>query len=396
MRILQVCNKIPFPPTDGGTIAMNNLTQGFLNSGHTVKVIAISTPKQNHPVTPEYKTKTNFESIFIDTSVKPVAALTNLFTTESYNISRFYSNEFNVRLKKVLQENTFDIIQLESLFVAPYLSTIRQYSRAKVVLRAHNVEYKIWERLAEKEGFFPKKAYLSLLAKRLKKYEVQHLNSFDGIAAISDIDRNQFEQLGCQIPAISIPFGIETNGNSDNFILEDNPSAFHLGSMDWAPNTEGVLWFLKNVWPEISRKFPDKKLYLAGKRMPLSFFKFNCPSIVIEGEVPETTSYMHSKSIMIVPLLAGGGMRVKIIEGMAMGKTVISTTIGAEGIACEHKKNILISDTPEEFKDALELCYTNKETLINIGKEAKKLVKEKYDNNRVTQKLLTFYKDLLN
>ena len=152
MNILQICNKPPFPAVDGGAIAMNNTTQGLLNNGHKVTVLAISTPK--HPVNyenlpEEYIKNTNFQTVFIDTSIRLRDAFFNLFTKKSYNIERFISVGFTQQLQKILTRESFDIVIIESLFVAPYISTIKSISNAKIVLRAHNVEHKIWERISK-------------------------------------------------------------------------------------------------------------------------------------------------------------------------------------------------------------------------------------------------------
>ena len=129
--------------------------------------------------------------------------------TDSYNISRFFSPDFDTLLIKTLKNNSFDVIHLESLFMTPYVHTLRKYSSAKVILRSHNLEYMIWERLARKTINPAKKIYLNILSKQLKNYETSVLNSIDGIAAISMDDRLKYEKLGCEKPMKTIPFGID-------------------------------------------------------------------------------------------------------------------------------------------------------------------------------------------
>ena len=141
MNILQICSKPPFPPKDGGALAMNILTQGLLNAGHHVKVLTVNTSKHFvdlHTVDTAYKQKTNYEAVFIDTRIKPLKALLSLFSPRSYNIERFFSVEFEQTLIRILKEETFDIVHLETLYVSPYVDTIRKYSSAKIVLRSQN------------------------------------------------------------------------------------------------------------------------------------------------------------------------------------------------------------------------------------------------------------------
>jgi glycosyltransferase involved in cell wall biosynthesis len=398
MKILQICSKIPFPPKDGGSIAMNILTHGLIKCGNEVHVLAVNTPKhfiKNEDIDSSYRKQTFYRSVFIDTSVKPVDALLNLFSGKSYNIARFYSKEFEKILIELLSAQQFDIVHLETLWVTPYVEIIRKYSKAKIVLRSQNVEYSIWERLAEASTNPLKKKYIQLLAKRLKKYEVSMLNKYDGVATITDIDAVSYKNLGCKIPVIHIPFGIDITNYKEDKLKTEYPSVFHIGAMDWMPNADGVNWFLEKIWTRVQMQHPDLKLYLAGRNMPEWMKQLTIKNVVVEGEVADSHKFINTKSIMIVPLSSGGGMRVKIIEGMALGKTIISTVIGAEGIEYENKKNILIANTELEFIEAINKCVTDKTYSDTICKNARILVENKYDNQKICKKLSDFYETLI-
>lgn len=399
MKILQICSKIPFPPKDGGSIAMNILTHGLINAGNQVHVLAVNTPKhfiKDEDIDSDYRKKTNYRSVFIDTSVKRLDAILNLFSDKSFNIIRFYSSDFEKILIKQLQKEQYDIIHLETLWVTPYLDAIRKNSKAKIVLRSQNVEFMIWERLAEDAGSPLKKMYLKLLSKRLKKYEVGLLNKYDAIATITELDSIVFKKLGCTIPIIHVPFGIDLEKYKIDTSNLEKPSVFHIGAMDWRPNADGINWFLKNVWMSVLSKHPSIKLYLAGRNMPDWLMQLKMDNVVICGEVPDSHKFINSKSIMIVPLTSGGGMRVKIIEGMAFGKTIVSTTVGAEGIDYENGKNILIANSENEFVQAIHKCLDDIKFSDAIGKNARTLVETKYDNQLICNKLSDFYKSLLN
>lgn len=364
--------------------------------GNQVTVMAMRTPKSNvreEEIDPDYRKKTSFRSVFIDTAVKPLPALRNLFSDKSYNITRFYSQVFDDVLKQLLLSEKFDIIQLETLWVTPYVETIRKNSKAKIIFRSHNVEYMIWQRLAEITNNPLKKWYLNLLAARLKKYEIRMLNKYDGMACITELDALKFKNLGCNIPIIHTPFGIRISDYKING-KSVSPSLFHIGAMDWMPNEEAIKWFLKTIWPKIHLKYPDLNLYLAGRNMPEWLNELKMENVVVEGEVPDSSDFINAHSVMIVPLQSGGGMRIKIIEGMALEKTIISTTIGAEGIACEDKVNILIANTEREFEQAIDLCMTNKELSDTIGKNARTLIENKYDNHKICERLSEFYQTL--
>ncbi|PCH91070.1 MAG: glycosyl transferase family 4 [Bacteroidetes bacterium] len=399
MKILQICHKTPYPPRDGGSIAMNNLTQGLIDHGHEVKVLAMNTPKSFIDIDKlpaDYRKNTSIEAVFIDTNIKIIDAFLNLFKSSSYNIDRFISKDFETKLKDILEAGSFDVVQLESLFLVPYLDVIRKYSSAKVVMRAHNVEFEIWMRRMQACKNILKKQYLNLLANRLKTYEVDHINSYDGIAAITPRDAEMLRLHGCTIPITDIPIGMDLiDSEAIPRKSHGSPtSLFHLGSMDWMPNQEAIKWFLDDVWPKITKAFPNLKLNLAGRNMPDWILKSNFHNVIVEGEINNVKEYMASEDIMIVPLISGSGMRVKIIEGMAFGKVIISTSVGAEGINYEHEKDILIANTANEYVEMVGKCFSDNDLYHDIGDNARVLARSQYDNKVIAEKLISFYKSL--
>lgn len=399
MRVLQLCHKPPKPSIDGGCIAMNNISEGLMKNKCKLKIITIGT--QKHPIKfdelhENYLDRTNIEGVFVDTKLNLVDAFSNLVTSDSYNISRFFSPDFDSLLIKTLKEQQFDIIHLESLFMTPYIDTIRRCCDSKIVLRSHNLEYMIWEKLARKTINPAKKIYLNILSKQLKDYEVNMLNKIDGIAAISLADQIKYEKLGCEKPMITIPFGIDIK--KYEYKIESNTrkqlNFFHLGSMDWKPNLEAVSWLLNEIWPVLHSDFKNINLHLAGRKMPSWILEDKIEGVTNHGEVESANQFMISNDIMLVPLLSAGGMRVKIIEGMALGKTVISTKIGAEGINYKDGENILIANTIEEYKQVIKMLLEHPQMINSIGNKARELVSNYYDNKIITKNLIKFYKDV--
>lgn len=399
MRILQLCLKPPIPAKDGGCIAMNNITQGLLAAGHSVKILTIFTQKHDfipEELPQEYLDRTEIEGVYVDTSLNAVDAFSNLMTADSYNISRFFSTDYDIKLSYILKREKFDVIHLESLFMTPYIGTIRRYgNQTPVVLRSHNLEYVIWEKIARGTKSILKRTYLNYLAKKLRDYELRLLNEVTGIAAISEEDRKRFLSLGVKKKSITIPFGINLSDYSNQPATKEPELAlFHLGAMDWGPNLEGILWFLDEIWPKLNTRFPELKLYLAGRNMSNEIFRFKHKNVVLVGEVDNAIDFIKSKSIMVVPLLSAGGIRVKIIEGLALGKCIVSTSLGAEGINCTHDKNIMLADTPDEWIASIEKLM-NSEKRNEISDAGRKHAEQNFDNSAITKNLIGFYEELI-
>lgn len=391
MHLLQLCVKPPYPPVDGGTLAMHSITQGLLDAGHQVKVLSVCSDK--HPVrheqmTDEYRSLTQFEAVYIDLHPHILPALYALLSGESYHVLRYRSDAFAAKLEEVLRNNTYDVVLVEGLFLTLYVPLIRRLSTARVVLRAHNVEHCIWQQMANGCRVPLKRGYLRHLALTLRHYELEHINDYDAVVCISPVDADLLHRNGCRRPVTSIPFGISPEPLEH--IDVEPASLFHLGSMDWMPNLEGIDWFLQQVWPRLHREVPQARLYLAGRKMPQRLLDCQTEGVSVVGEVADAMYFIASKQINIVPLLSGSGIRVKIIEAMSAGKTVVTTSAGAQGIEARDGEHLLIADNADDFVRQIRRCVEDPAFCQQIGHNAYQLITETYNTATLTQKLTDF------
>ena len=393
MKVLLLCNKPPYPAVEGGPMAMSSIIKGLLEAGHQVKILAINSKKYNvslNDIPEDYLQKTGIELIDVDLRIKPFQAFKNLFSKKSYHVERFISKDFTQRLTEVLKQDSYDVVQLETLFMTPYVETIRKHSKAVIVLRAHNVEHLIWERIAKGTKFFLKRAYIKHLARTLKNYELTAISQVDGIAAITRKDAAYFRKY-CATTTIDIPYGVYPEDFTPNYEVEGPTKFYHIGSMNWIPNEEGIRWFIENCLDTVVEKVPDFVFHLAGRNMPEWLKELKNPHVDVIGEVPDAKEFVANHDVAIVPLLSGSGIRIKIIESMALGKTVITTMLGAEGILYEEDSNIIIAENKAQMAEAIRRFHDNPALATEVGKAARKLVEEVYDNRRLTQRLLLFY-----
>ncbi|MBI1223411.1 MAG: glycosyltransferase [Bacteroidetes bacterium] len=393
MKILFLSHRIPWPVRDGGALAIHNNLKGFVEAGHQVKFLALN-PKKDHTSlqgTPNYFQKAEAEVIDIDTDVHPFAAIKNLFGSASYHVERFYSAQFEHRLTHQLISQSYDVVHMEGTYIAQYAPLIRRVNKtACLVLREHNVEYRIWEQMAQLSTNFFKQAYLGILASRLKKYEEKLWTHVDMIEAISPDDLEVFQSFNSGAFLGSAGFDL------DEYLREEKEpeshTLFHLGSMDWLPNRQSIEWLLNEVWPVIHREFPTWKLRLAGKKMPEDWIR-DVGVVKIEGEVPSAVEYMANYQVMIVPLLSGSGIRIKTIEAMAMGKTVISTSVGIRGLGVEPGKDFLLADNPREFVLAIQRLENEPDLAKELGLSARQKMELLFKNENHIARLIEKYRN---
>lgn len=398
MNILLVCNKYPFPPRDGGSLATYNMAKGLAGQGCRVDLLAMNTSKHFSPGPSPFERTAGLNSVrtvFADTSISWYGLLSNLlFSGIPYNAARFIRNDFDVALSRMLTDHEYDIVQLEGLYLLPYIKTIRRGSNAKIVYRAHNFEQKIWEGLYIREKNIFRRRYLKTLFSRIRKFEKGFVNAYDILVPVTSDDLALFFSAGNNKPSIAAPFGV----CQDGFSAMENTGNGHLliqyiGALDWLPNIEALEWFIRNVWPGLRERHPGLRFRVAGRNANKHFVKFMTGrGIDFEGEVESALAFLSGEGILIVPLFSGSGIRVRIIEAMSMGKPVVATTLSVAGIPVENGKHLLLADNAGEFTESIGKLLTNRDFAFKMGRNANDFSRSNYDNDLVTGRLVDFYK----
>lgn len=398
-KILLLTLRIPYPPNDGGALATFELIKALGIQGHEVTLFAINTPKHYSQIEklPNEFTQflTEIKSTYVNTNIYIIQALNNLiFKRTAYNIDRFNSHEHRQNLVKIIQENSFDLVICEGVYLAYYIEALKNIRpNLPIILRAHNVEYQIWERYAREEKNKLKSWYFTNLSKRGKNFEVEAFFKFDGIIALTDHDHEQIKKLGFNGKIRTITAGI-TLPNPSFKIDRDNNSIGFLANMEWFPNIQGLDWFLDKVFPIITRKNPKIILNLAGKKMPTRILQLNSPNIKIHGEIASPTEYLDNQAIVIVPLLSGSGIRMKIIESMALGKCVITTSAGISGMKVQNGIHFLLADSPEDFAELILSTLKKPELIRNIGQNAQLFAQKNFSSDVMADHLIEFFQEI--
>lgn len=398
MKILQLCKKFPYPLKDGESVAIYNMAKGLSAAGAEIHLFCVNTLKHFFDPTKlpsAYNPYTTITTVTLDTSVTRTGALFNLFSRKSYHVERFYSKKVSHALSKLLAHEKFDIVQIEGVHLAGYGALVRQRTTARVALRAHNLEFQIWERIAVRTKPGLKRWYIRYLTKKLKAYEIACLMDTDFLVPISRQDLQQFESLGYEGQHCLCPIGIDPGEYLPSPPKSDNFSVYFLGSLDWLPNLEGIQWFVSEVWPIFLQRHPSASLHLAGRNTPDWMFSLSGKGICVHGEVPDAIEYMNQYAVMVVPLFSGSGMRAKIIEAMALGRTVVTTPLGLEGIPGQDGVSVCLASTAEEFVVQLERLLRDPQRSVQIGQAGRSLVLDHFRADAIAQSLLNAYRSWL-
>lgn len=398
MRILVFCNKLPYPARDGGAVALRNMIKGYHEAGVDLTVLAINTRKHYFPPgdIPEddVLSKVRLHTVYVNTNVTLFGALRNLFTGESYHVSRFEHSSVTNKLITLLEQGYFDVVQLEEVYLSTYLTVIRARSKAKVILRAHNVEHSLWKQVAEQSRNPLNSTYLKLQAKRLRAFEHYYLQDYDALMPMNETDLESFRCMGFSGPALPIPIGLDLADYAVNYEKANPAKVFHLGAMDWLPNREAMEWFLQFVWPKVVAQVPEAQLALGGRNMNTKGLHVDQQGVTVYGEVDSAQQFMREGGVMVVPLHSGSGIRIKILEGMALGKAIVTTSLGVSGIPVTNGHQVLIADEPETFAHRVMDCLLDPAYQKKIGAEARETVASNYDLKALAQKAVIFLKNL--
>ncbi|NVK26665.1 MAG: glycosyltransferase [Flavobacteriia bacterium] len=389
-RILLLCNKVPFPPRDGSTIAMASTIRSLNRAGAEVTVLALNTVK--HKVVDfsavDKPEGVNWNIIDVNTSPSFSGLVSNtLFSQRSYMVTRFNRKDVRRKLKRLLAEHKYDAAIIEGLFMMPYSDEFNERS-IPVYLRAHNVEHQIWNRHIQRESSILRKTILKIQNRRLKKYETSSLSAVKAVLPITEVDAQWFLENLDPSQVYTLPCGI--NPESYPHYPSTPPDVFHIGAMDWLPNVDGIKWFAQKVWPELIKINRESTFHLAGRQSDSLGIHRPDQGFFVEGQVRSAQKFYEKHGIFVVPLLSGSGMRIKVLEAMAYGKAIVGTSIAVEGIPIESGKHGLIADEPRDFAKAIDQLINDQNLRLQLGENARKLVQEKYDENVLGVNLLNF------
>lgn len=298
-----------------------------------------------------------------------------------YAVAQYRSRAYRRAVRSQLAHGGFDRVVCD--FLVPAVNLPRALP-CPAVLFTHNVEAEIWRRHAETESGILRRRLYAQQWRRMLRFEGRTVARFDRVLAVSDVDRDTLQRLygdRLKAPVSVIPTGVDTKYFAPRpATTEHSKRIVFTGSMDWLPNSDGVVFFCHEILPLIRQAEPDATFTIVGRSPTPAVRRLaDDDGIEVTGRVEDVRPYLRNAAVYVVPLRIGGGTRLKIFEAMAAGRAVVSTTIGAEGLPTENGRHLLLADTPREFADAVLTLLRDPATRSSIETQGRALVTEHYD-----------------
>jgi len=304
------------------------------------------------------------------------------FSREPYSLVKYCRPQVQKKLADLLRRETYDVLVCDFLMAA---GVIPWEAPIPKVLFAHNVEAAIWRHHCQVTRNPLWKALAWREMRRMERAERLYLRAADHVLTVSENDRCFFSSFVEPSKLTVVPTGVDCDyfkpvAATQGSQREDLPTLVFIGSMDWLPNEDAILYFTREVLPFVRREFPEVSLYVVGRNPSrrLHSLAANTDNLEVTGRVADVRPFLARASVVVVPLRVGGGTRVKIFEAMAMGKAIVSTSLGAQGLPLQHGENILLAENPAEFAKAVSLLLRDISQRDRLGAAALKLVQQNY------------------
>ena len=386
MNTLFLTKEIPYPLNSGHRIRTFHLLKG-LSRENNVQVLCFGDNSEA-----AYEIEKHCASVNLIPDNKAagkwqlyISALLNVFSITPLSIVCRYSPQLKKRVDEHITRQNPDIVFCDGIHMAPHISS----NMKNMILSEHNIESTIIRRYILVEKNIAKKIFAFLEWRKMRHFENKQWQRFSKIFVCSETDKIEVLRRVGQKNIEVIPNGVDIQYYSPRQVDKKPNSLIYSGLMNWRPNEDAVIFFLKKIYPLAKKRIPDISFAIVGKDPSYAITKCaqSDASITITGFVDDVRLYVHASELFIVPLRIGSGTRLKILEAMAMGKAVISTSIGCEGIDVTHERNIIIADTPENFAKGVIRLLNDPVQRDKIAEEGRRMVKEKYSWEIINQRL---------
>jgi len=394
LRILFVLPQVPYPPDRGGKIVQYNFVRGMLERGHRVWIAALEHHREE-PAQAEALRKMGAEVITFPAAPRwSLSRLVRAFgSSRPYKAHRFYHPAMADWIQQCVDEQEIDVIHCQNFYTASYVRGNEPCGR---ILYKENFEALLLERFVTDSGHSAVlRAAARLQVRRTLAYEVSVCKRFDRVLLISQPDLERFAEHRPESPLEVLSPGVDLRYYVPSTRAPKAGRVVFTGSMDYFPNVDAVGFVCSKVWPRVRETMPEAELFLVGQHPEAAVRKWDGRAGVhVTGRVEDIRPYLADTAVYVVPLRVGGGVRLKILEAMAMGKAIVSTPLGAEGLAVSDGENILLAETPQAMAEAVLRLLRSEEERRRLEAAARAFAERHGDWNRIIERLENIYQEI--
>jgi polysaccharide biosynthesis protein PslH len=398
MRVLQIAPRLCWPLDTGAKLRNYHLGRVLAKQVPT-SLLAFRDRKSPNSISALERVYEQVITVPRDAAYSVGKILRGGFGSTPLPVLNYTTESMRQSLERLLAEKDFDLIQIESIHLMSYLATIRAArNRPLVVCDWHNVESELIERYSQREKSVLRKRYARRTARLMSDFERRALVEFDAHVVVSARDAERLRAHQADVRIFVVENGVDTAWYSDvksetEHLLQ---RLVFVGSMDYHANIDGAISFAREVWPEVHAHHPELVFSIVGKDPPPEVRELaRTPGIEVTGTVDDVRPFYREAIAAVVPLNVGGGSRLKILEAMAAGVPVVSTTLGAEGLEVTASQNILIADTNLELVEAIDQIVENQSLHAKIITGGRTLISERYDWSSLGVRLFQIYQELV-
>lgn len=391
LRILWVKSGGLVPLDHGGRIRSFHLAK-TLAQNHEVSLFTFYQPTRDDPHVALKNTFSRVLSVPVsipqqNSWAEYLAYAKNLFSLRPYSVTKYCQRQVAERLRKHLEAESYDVIVCDFLLTAGVLPW--GHLRIPIVLFTHNVEAQIWDRLFRVARNPIWKAACYREFRTMARMERTYLQRADHVLAVSEADRQVFCRDLHESRISVIPTGVDVEYFQPALRVDQETALVFTGSMDWLANEDGILHFVQKVLPLVRRRVPNLAMWIVGRHPSSKLRRLvdRIPGVTVTGTVDDIRPYIAKASVYVVPLFVGGGTRIKIFEAMAMGKAIVSTTIGAEGLPVVSGQHIWLADDDAQFAHQIVELLRHPARREEMGSAARQLVEKNYSWHSVAKRL---------
>lgn len=398
MQILMIADHIPFPPLSGASIRNYNLAKR-ISTEHDLWMATLVDNEEEASYVPEMmKFCKGIETVEIQHSNAldhPFEAIQFMKRGRPIELRHYLSKELINKIRTLRSKIDFDIVDIENSHMGLYWEALLPLQKTKTILTFHDVVFSKFDRISKLEPRLPRKLRTRLYSTLMRRWEPFYMEHFSRCIAVSESDRRLLLASNPSLKIDVVPNGIDTKRYQPLPGSTGIPALIFVGNMDYRPNIDAVLYFYQHIYPQIKEAIPETRLWIIGINPHREIWDLASDDTYVTGSVDDVRPYYERSTICIVPLRAGGGTRLKILEAMALGRPVISTSIGCEGLDVVDGKHLLIADTPKQFVEKTLLLLRDTNLRQRISEAARKLVVARYDWDVIAQRLNQIYIEVI-